>query len=228
MQQMREKLLQLASPDAVLQHFKQLGADHDVVDYSEFKQFARQVMPRLSDTDARGMCRLLDRMGDGSIDIRKFHEMMGMDDDKVEGRSFNNTAKLFEQTVIAQRPGGRDGRFGKTPAIGAYGMQMREVMYGYPGSTHYQSERERLELPLSRQDCPPAWQVSDAAVKKKRQAYRNQKLRDHERVEMAYKASTQQAAEVFKQARIDSLSRQKRRYLYSVAQEARRHVADRE
>lgn len=111
----------------------------------------------------------------------------------------------------------RRRRFGATPSL-AFGVQVRELIGGFPGSASYLSEEARFAPSVGHQ-LVPDWQVADMARKAAKQAARRETMRFHTQRQEAVAAARQRKAESVHDARMVSLISQRQRYLFSVAAE---------
>ncbi len=111
---------------------------------------------------------------------------------------------------------GAKGRFGATPTL-AYGHQMTELFSPYPGSSQYATEEQRLKS-VGHQ-LTPDWQVADAARRTAHRDHRKEQYAYHTARQEAIVATRQRAVETKHEAKLDSLLRQKNRYVGAVATE---------
>jgi len=106
-------------------------------------------MPELAPDKVRDVCRLLDADGDGMIDFKEFSSVVGASGDDMK-ESAAGLLRRREQKAVGQMMNARGGRFGATPTF-SYGVQMRELLTSYPGSSHYANDMERHASTVSGQ-----------------------------------------------------------------------------
>ena len=215
MESMRKRLL--AKHANLRDAFRSIDVDSDnTLSYEEFGTLVSQWMPDLQPMQVHDVCRLLDADGDGMIDFDEFASVVASSGDDMK-HSAAGLLRRREQKAVANMVNARKGRFGATPTF-SYGIQMRELMGSYPGTTHYATENERLAPSVASQ-LVPEWQVTDAARKAQRTDVRREQMRFHTQRQEAVAASRQRASEMLQDARLDSIVAQRQRYSHAVATE---------
>ena len=187
--------------------------------YDEFESFVRCQLPHVDRPTAAALCRLFDGKADGVVDVKAFAQMAEATHDRLHEHSAVATTRRLEKQAMLTSQGAIGGRYGATPAL-SYGLQAKELMIGCPGTPGYLSTAERLQRSYGAATVHP-WQCSDAARRSRLINARHEAVRAHKRREAASVARFDGESARLAEARLESLFRQKTRYLTSVAYEER-------
>ncbi len=197
--------------------FRAIDVDSDnTLSYDEFGQLILQWMPEIDPGKCDDVCRLLDADGDGMIDFDEFSSVVAASGNDLK-QSTGGLLREREKKAMSQMMNARKGRFGATPAS-SYGIQMRELLASYPGTTHYQDDTARFGPSVASQRVPE-WQLTDAAKKAQAVQVRREQMRYHTQRQEAVAGARQRVAEQKHDDRLNSLMAQRARYSQAVASE---------
>ncbi|KOO34580.1 hypothetical protein Ctob_007872 [Chrysochromulina tobinii] len=195
--------------------FRAIDVDSDnTLSYDEFGQLILQWMPELEPGKCDDVCRLLDADGDGMIDFDEFSSVLAASGNNLK-HSTGALLREREQKAVSNMMNARKGRFGATPAS-SYGIQIRELIASYPGTTHYMDDAARFGPSVAAQQVPE-WQLTDAAKKAQAALVRREQMRYHTQRQEAVAGARQRVFEQRHDSNINSLVAQRARYTQAVA-----------
>ncbi len=189
------------------------------VPYANFYAALRRQVPRLDEGTAAALCRMVDTNNLGVVDLADVGAAVGSSGNDVSQVSASALARRYEQRALLPRraDGGIGaGRFAATP-VGSYGLQVRELIYSFPGSAQYADDKVRLAREPSHDKGRCTWQADDVAAAARRKAARSARREGYWAALAERRAKDEAKAAVAAEGRTDARFQQKQRYITSIA-----------
>ena len=214
--------------DALLSRKDKLTSDDvDGEPTTSHSNFCGMVSRHVPDVDAQTLgdiCKLSDTKNLGHVNVSEVSEAVTTSDNRMDKLSASAIAVRYEKEALLPRQadatGARRGRFASTP-VSAYGLQVRELLKSYPGSTHFATETNRLQREDPAYKGIRTWQVADAQRAKNKRMALEAAIQKHAHEQRERYGNLDDAYWRKEETKLDAKFRQKQRYISSISMDRR-------